>query len=218
MNSHASGALRPRTAITASLAALTLIVACSAGSAVSSSARAQRLAELRGIAEELRAAVLAEDIEKLLKYDPRNAELDEPVPPERWSVNYGFYEADRLLLLDRRSWLYCEVFDSSCLRQLARKPSGAKNPFMRVSIKEFLAGPLEVRIVFYADERGSEVLEAPVILYIRDGSRVQFPKTIRNAEEDLPIDRWGLDFVAAAFRQTKRGWRYDGRMFSVWVQ
>ncbi len=72
-----------------------------------SSLRAARVAELRRIGEALRVAVIAKDFEALLKYDRRNTELKEPEPEDGFADGYGYYEADRLLLQSRTSWLYC---------------------------------------------------------------------------------------------------------------
>jgi hypothetical protein len=182
------------------------------------SPREQRVVELQRIADELRAAVLAEDIEALLKYDRRNAELEEPRPESSFPEDYGYYEADRLLLGDRKSWLYCQIFDTPCTREIARQHGGLSNPFLRISIKEFLvtAASPEVRVIFYGNDQGGENLDLAIILYVRPNSRVRLPAIARPSPDDpVPLTDWGKEYVGVELERTKHGWRYSGVMFTI---
>ena len=182
----------------------------------SSPLRQKREAELERIARELRVAVLARDIETLLKYSPRSAELGEPRSKDDLPRLYGTYEADRRLLQDRTSWLYCLLFDTACVHEQARRLDAVSNPFYRVSIKEFfsISGDPEIRVLFSEEQPGGESLDLATILYVRPKSGLRLPSVI-SATTPVSSWSWGHDFVGLSLVRTPQGWRYREAMFTL---
>jgi hypothetical protein len=108
--------------------------------------------DLTRIVTELRAAVLAEDTEILLKYTWRLGELNHPPIPEARSLIV--HEAVRRALHPGGD-LYCRFFDTGCLQAgdkvQQRVYSTPPDPRNRIAIRDFflMEPQLEVRVVFY---------------------------------------------------------------------
>jgi len=161
-------------------------------------------AEVARIGADLRAAVIGGRVEPLLKYAWHPAEAsDARYAGGQWSADgeVTLPELERLLS-DRRSVLYCMLFDEICLRAyLGAHPEWKDHPARQRSIREFLmmVPAAEQRVVF------SQV-------YVRPGARLP---QLQNAEEFAAEGgRWGKEFVATQLVRTAYGWRYFGGVFA----
>jgi len=183
--------------------------------------------ELQTIAEDLRAAVLAQDVETLLKYAWRNTDLTEPLTPEGGRF-FNVFEVARDKFRGPNGYLYCLFFDTACLQagdeELRRRYPTPPDPHSRISIRDFLLrGPQpEARVIFcpntIPEDQWIPSMLFPtehafglgMILYVLPGAREHV------AEDPFKTwyQYWGETYVGLELWATRsHGWKYVNRMF-----
>ena len=158
--------------------------------------------ELKRIAQGIRDAVLKKDIKTLSKYK-LNDEKSDPT-----------YETNENLE-NPKSFRYCYLFDTLCLKEMAAKYSGQRNPFLKTSILDFLKKKrnLSLSVLFWPQQKNDSPLIASVVF---------FNASYKIRQEDIlrkgwPYNDWGKDFVACDFVLIQGEWKYYDGVFTVGV-
>ncbi len=171
----------------------------------------KQVSELLTIANLLRAAILARDIDTLLEYAPSQEEVG-----KYESATYDARSNYRELLNDSKSWLYWQLIDTRChLESLRQYDPGNTNPF-RISIRDFFEShnKLRVKVYFLPNTvKGGVAIEGKgphiaQVVYVVPGSPEdkRFPPLSQNWKTRLKP--WGKTYVDTCLVETPFGWRY----------
>jgi hypothetical protein len=169
----------------------------------------KQVSDLIGIATRLRLAILARDMDTLLEYTPSRSEVG-----TYESATYDVQSEYRELLGDPKSWLYCQLFSTSChLEYLRRYDREGTNPY-RIAIRDFFESHKELRVkVRFLPYKAKGIgttkgLRVAQILYIVPGSPEdkRFPPSSQNWRTRLKP--WGKTYVDTCLVETQFGWRY----------
>jgi hypothetical protein len=179
------------------------------GSKAVGDSRPSYVEELTAIGKRLQEAVLKTDIKTLLAYDPNNEAIG--------GIVYDAYRQDESELRARSSHLYCYLFDTRCLNEIAAKFSGSANPFMRTSIRDFLAMHSDLRIEVFVWPKVAQGLSVASVIYVTPAFKDTLAKALQKKTWDWPYDKWGKEFVACDLVRVEQGWRYYARIFKVAV-
>jgi len=169
----------------------------------SDSKRIEYERELKRIGQDIQRALIKRDIVTLAKY----------------KIDDGKSQAKKELQ-DSASELYCYLFDSSCLRKIASKGGGQKNPFYKTAIIDFFKGNKDfiTDVVFWPIAAGKQKSDRQVIasvVFMRPSFKDRFNKILI---EGWPLDLWAVEYVACDFIRIENRWVYYGGIFEVAVE
>ena len=189
--------------ISLSLALCLSIVRTSEGE--TSSEQAAKESVLKQIAQDIRTALLKKDVLALLKYDLRGERVK--------GILYDSYSEDQKQLQDQRSLLYCYLFDTPCLREIASKHSGKRNPFLKKAVYDFFTKNKQttIEILFWPPEKDYRIAS---VVFLKPSFRINLSEVQRKG---WPLDQWAEGFVAVDFILVQDQWRYYEGIFKIAV-
>jgi hypothetical protein len=172
---------------------------------------------LRRSGEELRDAVIARDVEGLLRYDWRKADVRSgrcKVWAPAGAIGDGTYESDRGLLSDSQSALYCRLFDTGCLKGYARSEHrNLDDPGLRISAVDFFRQNPMTEIHVFPFPSGPWKGTGSIIAYVAPSPATRKLNSLSELQR-AAFDQWGRGFMWVELASTSCGWRYLRAPFS----